>query len=101
MLAAVDAALDKLPRVEGAARARSISRRELTRLFAEAEKVAEKAGDSFVTVERLLLAMTLRSNTPAAKALAAAGITAQILNAAIEQIRKGRTRRQRFGRGRL
>ena len=46
--------------------------------------------------------MTLgQGNSPAAKALAAAGVTAQSLNAAIEQIRKGRKRRQRLGRGRL
>ena len=56
--AAVDAALDKLPRVEGGSGQVYLSA-ELNRLFAEAEKVAEKAGDSFVTVERLLLAMTL------------------------------------------
>ncbi len=86
---AVDAALDKLPRVEGGSGQVYLSA-ELNRLFAEAEKVAEKAGDSFVTVERLLLAMTLDRNSPAAKALAAAGVTAQSLNAAIEQIRKGR-----------
>jgi ATP-dependent Clp protease ATP-binding subunit ClpB len=87
--AAVDAALDKLPRVEGGSGQVYLSA-ELNRLFAEAEKIAEKAGDSFVTVERLLLAMTLDRNSPAAKALAAAGVTAQSLNAAIEQIRKGR-----------
>jgi ATP-dependent Clp protease ATP-binding subunit ClpB len=87
---AVDTALDKLPRVEGGSGQVYLSS-ELNRLFTEAEKVAEKAGDSFVTVERLLLAMTLDRNTPAAKALAAAGISAQSLNAAIEQIRKGRT----------
>jgi ATP-dependent Clp protease ATP-binding subunit ClpB len=89
VLSAVDAALDKLPRVEGGGGQVYLSA-ELNRLFAEAEKVAEKAGDSFVTVERLLLAMTLDRNSPAAKALAAAGVTAQSLNAAIEQIRKGR-----------
>src|SRR5579863_3488629 len=87
--AAVDAALDKLPRVEGGSGQVYLSA-ELNRLFTEAEKVAEKAGDSFVTVERLLLAMTLDRNSPAAKALAAAGVTAQSLNAAIEKIRKGR-----------
>ncbi|HEY3919352.1 MAG TPA: ATP-dependent chaperone ClpB [Stellaceae bacterium] len=86
---AVDAALDKLPRVEGGNGQVYLST-ELNRLFAEAEKLADKAGDSFVTVERLLLAMTLDRNTPAAKALATAGISAQSLNAAIEQIRKGR-----------
>jgi ATP-dependent Clp protease ATP-binding subunit ClpB len=87
---AVDAALDKLPRVEGGNGQVYLSQ-EANRLFTEAEKLAEKAGDSFVTVERLLLAMTLDRNTAAAKALAAAGLNAQSLNAAIEQIRKGRT----------
>ncbi|HEX4195561.1 MAG TPA: Clp protease N-terminal domain-containing protein, partial [Stellaceae bacterium] len=87
--AAVDAALDKLPKVEGGSGQVYVSG-DLNRLFAEAEKVAEKAGDSFVTVERLLLAMALDRNSPAAKALATAGVTAQSLNAAIEQIRKGR-----------
>jgi len=86
--AAVDAALERLPRVEGGGQ--TYLAPETNRLFTEAEKIAEKAGDSFVTVERLLLAMTLDRNTPAAKALAAAGISAQSLNAAIEQIRKGR-----------
>src|SRR6201994_2319585 len=86
---AVDAALDKLPKVEGGSGQVYLST-ELNRLFAEAEKVAEKAGDSFVTVERLLLAMTLDRNSPSAKALAAAGVTAQSLNAAIEEVRKGR-----------
>src|SRR5579862_1237460 len=89
VLGAVDAALDKLPKVEGGSGQVYLTP-ELNRLFGEAEKVAEKAGDSFVTVERLLLALTLDRNTPSAKALAAAGITAQSLNAAIEQIRKGR-----------
>ncbi|HVA14726.1 MAG TPA: ATP-dependent chaperone ClpB [Stellaceae bacterium] len=86
---AADSALDKLPRIEGGSGQVYLSA-ELNRLFAEAEKIAAKAGDSFITVERLLLAMTLDRGTPAAKALAAAGISAQSLNAAIEQIRKGR-----------
>jgi ATP-dependent Clp protease ATP-binding subunit ClpB len=90
VLSQVEAALDKLPRVEGAGAGQVYLSPEMTRLFAEAEKVAEKAGDSFVTAERLLLAMTLLKDTPAAKALASAGITAQNLNRAIEEIRKGR-----------
>src|SRR6185312_9862625 len=56
--AAVDAALDKLPRVEGSGAGQVYAAAETARLFDEAEKVAEKAGDSFVTVERLLLALT-------------------------------------------
>jgi len=87
--AAVDAALDKLPRIEGGSGQVYLAS-ETNRLFTEAEKLADKAGDSFVTVERLLLAMTLDRQTDTAKALAAAGISAQSLNAAIEQVRKGR-----------
>jgi ATP-dependent Clp protease ATP-binding subunit ClpB len=87
---AVDQALAKLPRVEGSGAGQVYLAPEMARLFGEAEKVAEKAGDNFVTVERLLLAMTLMKGTPAAKALADAGITAQSLNRAIEDVRKGR-----------
>src|SRR5690242_601792 len=88
--AAVDAALDKIPRVEGSGAGQAYLASDMARLFAEAEKAAEKAGDSFVTVERLLLAMTLLKDSAAAKALASAGITPQSLNRAIEEIRKGR-----------
>src|SRR5712671_4298305 len=88
--AAVDWALDKLPRIEGAGAGQVYLSPETARLFAEAEKIAEKAGDSFVTVERLLLALTLLKESAAAKALASAGITPQNLNRAIEDIRKGR-----------
>jgi ATP-dependent Clp protease ATP-binding subunit ClpB len=86
---ATDAALDKLPRVEGGSGQVYLSP-EMNRLFAEAEKVAEKSGDSFVTAERLLLALTLAKGSAAAQALAGAGINAQNLNRAIEDIRKGR-----------
>jgi ATP-dependent Clp protease ATP-binding subunit ClpB len=88
--AAVDSALDKLPRIDGSGAGQLYPSPDLTKLFVEAEKVADKAGDSFVTVERLLLAMTLLKGTAAAKALADAGITAQNLNRAIEDVRKGR-----------
>jgi len=90
-LAATEAALAKLPRVEGAGAGQAYASSDLARLFGEAEKIATKAGDSFVTAERLLLALALDKNSAAGKALAAAGINAQNLNAAIEQIRKGRT----------
>jgi len=89
-LASVEAALQKLPRVEGSGAGQAYVSSETARLFEEAEKIAEKAGDSYVTVERLLLAMTLARDSAAAKALAAAGINAQTLNRAIEEIRKGR-----------
>jgi ATP-dependent Clp protease ATP-binding subunit ClpB len=86
---ATDAALDKLPRVEGGGGQVYLSA-EMNRLFGDAEKIAEKAGDSFVTAERLLLALTLAKGSAAAQALAAAGVNAQNLNRAIEDVRKGR-----------
>jgi ATP-dependent Clp protease ATP-binding subunit ClpB len=64
---------------------------DVVRLLDQAEQVAQKAGDSFVTVERLLLALTLATTTAAGKALAAAGLKAEALNAAINQLRGGRT----------
>ena len=90
-LGAVDAALGKLPEVEGAGAGQLYIAPETARLFEQAETIAEKAGDSYVTAERLLLALALASGTPAAKALADAGVTAQALNAAINDLRKGRT----------
>ncbi|MCA1998882.1 MAG: ATP-dependent chaperone ClpB, partial [Hyphomicrobiales bacterium] len=86
---AADAALAKLPKVEGASGLYLTP--ALARVFDTAEKAAEKAKDSFVTVERLLLALALEKDNPAGKALAAAGVTPQNLNSAIEAIRKGRT----------
>ena len=85
----VDAALDKLPKVEGAAQPYLTS--ELARVFEQAESLAKKAGDSYVTAERLLLALAMAKGTGAAKALNAAGVTPQSLNSAINDIRKGRT----------
>ncbi len=63
----------------------------LARVFDAAEKAGEKAGDSFVTVERLLLALAIEKDSEAGKILAKAGVTPQNLNAAIEALRKGRT----------
>src|SRR4051812_45519446 len=90
VLAAVDSELDKQPRVEGSGAGQVYLSPELARIFDSAEKLAGKAGDSYVTVERLLLALSMSQETPSGKALATAGVTPQNLNAAIEQIRKGR-----------
>ena len=90
-LSAVDAELDKLPKVEGSGAGQLYLTPELSRVFEQAEKVAEKAGDSFVTAERILLALAMADGTPSAKALKAAGVTPQALNTAINDIRKGRT----------
>jgi len=88
--AAVERALGKLPKVEGSGAGQVYLAPETARVFAQAEEMAKKAGDSYVTAERLLLALTLAKGTPAAEALANAGVTAQGLNGAIEQIRQGR-----------
>src|SRR3546814_8373979 len=61
------------------------------RVLDSAEQIAQKSGDSFVTVERLLLALTLATTTPAGKALADAGVKAEGLNAAFNPIRQGRS----------
>jgi len=87
----VEAALAKLPKVEGAGAGQVYLAPETARLFEQAEKIAEKAGDSYVTAERLLLALALAEGTPATAALKAANVNAQSLNGAIETIRKGRT----------
>src|SRR5689334_10754625 len=89
-LAAVEQWLAKQPKVSGSA-SQPQATRELMRFFDTAEKAAEKAGDSFVTVERMLLALTVEKDTDAGKILASAGVTPQGLNEAINEIRKGRT----------
>src|ERR1700682_6093085 len=90
-LAADEAALAKRPKVEGSGAGQLYMEPALARVFETAEKVAEKAGDSFVTVERLLLALALEKDSEAGKILAKAGVTPQKLNAAINALRKGRT----------
>ncbi|MGO4388024.1 ATP-dependent chaperone ClpB [Microvirga sp. 2YAF29] len=89
-LAAVEQWLAKQPKVSGSA-AQPQATRELMRFFDTAEKAAEKAGDSYVTVERMLLALAVEKDTEAGKILAQAGVTAQGLNNAINSLRKGRT----------
>ena len=87
----VEQALGKLPKVEGSGAGQLYMAPAMARLFDNAEKIAQKAGDSFVTVERLLLALAMEKGTEAAKILANAGVSAQTLNAAINDLRKGRT----------
>src|SRR5882757_1418419 len=90
-LSAVEAALAKLPKVSGSGAGQVYLAPALARVFDQAQKVAEKAGDSYVTVERLLLALTLEKDSEAGKILARVGVTPQNLNAAINALRKGRT----------
>jgi ATP-dependent Clp protease ATP-binding subunit ClpB len=86
---AVNGAIAKLPKVSGGDGQTYIDP-SLVRVLDEAEQVAKKAGDSFVPVERLLTALAL-VNTRAKDALTAGAVTAQGLNGAINDIRKGRT----------
>jgi ATP-dependent Clp protease ATP-binding subunit ClpB len=86
---AVNASIAKLPKVSGGD-AQTYVDPQLVRVLDEAEAVAKKAGDSFVPVERLLTALAL-VNTRAKDALTAGAVTAQGLNSAINEVRKGRT----------
>ncbi len=87
----VELALSKLPKVQGAGAGQLYMAPTTARVFDSAEKIAQKAGDSFVTVERLLLALAMEKSSEAGKILANAGVTPQTLNAAINDLRKGRT----------
>lgn len=85
---AVTLSLSKLPKVSGDAQ--PFTDPGLVKVLDEAEKIAKKAGDSFVPVERILMALALVPGA-AKQALDAGAVTAQKLNAAINDIRKGRT----------
>ncbi|GAA5061689.1 ATP-dependent chaperone ClpB [Erythrobacter westpacificensis] len=88
----VDALLAKIPAVSGGGAQQTPGLdNDAVRVLDQAEQVAEKAGDSYVTVERLLLALTLARQTKASQALADAGLTAEALNSAINELRKGKT----------
>ena len=87
---AVELALTKLPKVQGA-NAQVYLAPETARVFDLAQDLAKKAGDSFVTAERLLQAIAMSSGTPSANALKNAGVSAQALNKAIDDLRQGRT----------
>ncbi len=89
---AVDAALAKIPAVSGGGAQQTPGlNNDAVRVLDSAEQVAAKAGDSFVTVERMLLALALATTTAAGQALKAAGVTADGLNTAINELRGGRT----------
>ena len=90
-LTAVEATLGKLPKVSGGGAGQVYLAPGTARLFDQAEKIAEKAGDSFVTVERLLLALSMDKDSDAGKIVAKSGASPQGINAAIENLRKGRT----------
>ena len=87
---AVEMALKALPKVSGGGDQLYMSQ-PLAKIFASAEDIAKKAGDSFVTVERLLMALAIEKAAKTADILAKAGVTAKALNDVINEVRKGRT----------
>ncbi|MEO1150230.1 MAG: ATP-dependent chaperone ClpB [Pseudomonadota bacterium] len=89
-LAKVNEALSRLPKVEGGSGQIYLAQ-QLGKVFTTADDLAKKAGDSFVTVERLLLALTVEASAQSHTILKDASLTAVKLNAAINDIRKGRT----------
>nr|WP_319384330.1 ATP-dependent chaperone ClpB [uncultured Roseibium sp.] len=86
----LEAILDKMPKVSGGS-GQLYMAQPTARLFEQAEKIAEKAGDSFVTVERLLLALAMDGESEAGKLMKSHGVTPNGLNDAINQLRQGRT----------
>ncbi|HCN94546.1 MULTISPECIES: ATP-dependent chaperone ClpB [unclassified Hyphomonas] len=86
----IDTALGKLPKVQGASSGLRLEQAG-AQLFQTAEADAKKAGDSFVTVERLLLAIASLKGDPASDVLANAGVTSSGLEGAIAELRQGRT----------
>jgi ATP-dependent Clp protease ATP-binding subunit ClpB len=91
ILKSTEDALAKLPKISGAGAGQLYLAPETARAFTAAEQAADKAGDSFVTVERLLQALAVDKHSEAGKLLAKGGVTPHNLNAAINALRKGRT----------
>jgi ATP-dependent Clp protease ATP-binding subunit ClpB len=91
VLAATETELKKIPEVYAHGDADKVHMTaEMARLLMMADEIAKKAGDNYVTVERLLLAVATMPNTNAHKALSGAGVTAENLNRAINEMRGGR-----------
>ena len=88
-LAGVEAELAKQPKVHGSGAGQPQITPDLVRVLDAAQQSATKAGDEYVAQDRLLVALAA-SDTPAARALRAAGVTAQALDKAVADIRKGR-----------
>ena len=89
-LVQTEISLSKLPKVQGTGAGQLYLAPTTARIFDNSEKIAQKAGDSFVTIERLLLALALEKSSEVSKILANSGVTPQALNAAIDDLRKGR-----------
>ena len=86
---AADEAVGKIPKVQGSGAGQPGITPDLVRVLDAAQQAATKAGDAFVAQDRMLVALAA-SGTPAGKALQAAGVTAQTLERAVNEVRKGR-----------
>lgn len=86
----LQSALEKLPKVSGGNEQLYLAQ-PLAKVFTLAEELASKAGDSFVTVERLLTALAIEKSAKTSEILANAGVTPAALNKVINDMRKGRT----------
>lgn len=86
----IEKEIESYPKVEGSGAGQLYMDPATAKLFESAEELAKKAGDEYVTVERLLLGLTLLSGSKSADILKKAGLSAQKLNSAINDIRKGR-----------
>ncbi len=82
--------LGKIPQVMGEG-TQSLMSQDFTRVMLEAEKLADKANDKYVTQERILQALALTDGTPAYQILKEAGVDAKKLNQVINDYRQGRT----------
>ncbi len=91
VLKGTEAALVKLPSVDGSGAGQVYPAPELVHFFKQVEELAEEAGDNFVTAERMLIALALLEGTAAARALVDAGVNPQSLRGAINELRQGRT----------
>ncbi|MDD7313132.1 MAG: ATP-dependent chaperone ClpB [bacterium] len=86
---AVENAFEKLPKVGGSS-VQTLMSQEFTSVMMEAEKLADKANDKFVTIERLLQALSVCAGTEAYRILTSSGVNSALLNQAINDYRKGR-----------
>ena len=91
----LDGEIAKLPSVSGGEGQLYLGSDLAKNICNRRKKIAEKAGDSFVTVERLLLAMTIEKSAKTSEILLGCGLTPNLLNKTIEELRKGKNRRQR------
>jgi len=86
----IEGALGKLPKVEGSGAGNLHLDPATARMIADAQQLAEKAGDEFVTTGRMLQAVAMAKDTPSAEILSKVGVTPQNLEKAIKGMRKGR-----------